>query len=69
MDKSSTPASAQTVLTAKQINAPAKTGVAGSLKRLCSAELFSGARELVIEHAGDEYRLRQTSQGKLILTK
>lgn len=38
-------------------------------KRLCSIELFSGARELVIEHAGGEYRLRQTSQGKLILTK
>jgi hemin uptake protein HemP len=40
-----------------------------NLKRLCSIELFAGARELVIEHAGDEYRLRQTNQGKLILTK
>jgi hemin uptake protein HemP len=34
-----------------------------------SAALFAGAKELVIAHAGQEYRLRQTSQGKLILTK
>lgn len=37
--------------------------------RLKSIEIFSGAREVIIEHAGDEYRLRLTSQGKLILTK
>lgn len=37
--------------------------------RLNSANLFKGERELIIEHAGDEYRLRLTSQGKLILTK
>jgi hemin uptake protein HemP len=37
--------------------------------RLNSAELFGRAREVVIEHAGAEYRLRLTSQGKLILTK
>lgn len=34
-----------------------------------SEVLFAGARELVIAHAGDEYRLRLTNQGKLILTK
>lgn len=34
-----------------------------------SEALFAGARELVIKHAGDEYRLRLTNQGKLILTK
>ena len=37
--------------------------------RLSSAALFGGAVELVIEHRGAEYRLRQTAQGKLILTK
>jgi len=37
--------------------------------RLNSMNLFKGERELIIEHAGDEYRLRLTSQGKLILTK
>lgn len=38
-------------------------------RRLTTAELIGDARELVIEHAGDEYRLRITSNGKLILTK
>jgi len=37
--------------------------------RFSSDTLLSGAREVIIEHAGDEYRLRLTSQGKLILTK
>jgi hemin uptake protein HemP len=37
--------------------------------RLRSSELFGIAREVVIEHAGEEYRLRLTRQGKLILTK
>jgi hemin uptake protein HemP len=39
------------------------------IARLSSLALFAGAKELVIDHAGQEYRLRQTSQGKLILTK
>lgn len=34
-----------------------------------SEELFAGARALVIEHAGEKYRLSITNQGKLILTK
>lgn len=37
--------------------------------RINSERLLGGSRELIIEHAGDEYRLRLTSQGKLILTK
>lgn len=37
--------------------------------RLRSAELFGTGREVVIEHAGQEYRLRLTRQDKLILTK
>jgi hemin uptake protein HemP len=40
-----------------------------NLNRLNSAEIFSGAREVLIDHAGEEYRLRLTSHGKLILTK
>jgi len=39
------------------------------VKRWNSAELFAGARELLIEHGSEEYRLRLTNQGKLILTK
>lgn len=38
-------------------------------KSITSESLFAGARELVISHAGGEYRLRLTNQGKLILTK
>ena len=32
-------------------------------------DLLSGARETVIEHEGQDYKLRITSNGKLILTK
>lgn len=34
-----------------------------------SRSLFNGAQEVRIEHFGQEYRLRQTRNGKLILTK
>lgn len=37
--------------------------------RLYSKNLFATVNEVVIEHAGEEYRLRLTRQGKLILTK
>ncbi|MCX7092454.1 MAG: hemin uptake protein HemP [Methylobacter sp.] len=47
-----------------------KQDIAPALRqRLRSTELFGMAREVVIEHAGEEYRLRLTRQGKLILTK
>lgn len=34
-----------------------------------SRELFSSGREIMISHGDDTYRLRLTSQNKLILTK
>ena len=37
--------------------------------RISSSNLLGGRRELVIEHAGQEYRLRLTRNDKLILTK
>nr|WP_295782330.1 hemin uptake protein HemP [Rhodoferax sp.] len=37
--------------------------------RISSQTLFAGANEVEIEHKGALYRLRQTSLGKLILTK
>jgi hemin uptake protein HemP len=37
--------------------------------RLQAAALLAGSREVIIEHAGEEYRLRLTKNGKLILTK
>jgi hemin uptake protein HemP len=39
------------------------------LPRLRSTDLLGGAREAIIEHGQDLYRLRLTSNGKLILTK
>ena len=38
-------------------------------RTVSSSGLFEGQMELLIEHGEDVYRLRQTSQGKLILTK
>ena len=37
-------------------------------RRVSSVDLFSGAREIVIEHDGRLYQLRITQNGKLILT-
>jgi hemin uptake protein HemP len=37
--------------------------------RVDSLELFGTAREIMIGHGGDVYRLRLTAQNKLILTK
>lgn len=37
--------------------------------RISSDQLLAGALEVQIEHRGSLYRLRQTSLGKLILTK
>ena len=39
-----------------------------ALRRLSSAALLQGQRQVVIEHGEREYRLRLTAQGKLILT-
>jgi hemin uptake protein HemP len=46
----------------------AETAGAQSLRRFSSAALLQGQRQIVIEHGSREYRLRLTSQGKLILT-
>jgi len=37
--------------------------------RIDSRDLFLGTREIVIAHGADLYRLRLTSQNRLILTK
>jgi hemin uptake protein HemP len=39
-----------------------------AVKRVLSAELFENSTELIILHAGREYRLRVTNNGKLLLT-
>jgi hemin uptake protein HemP len=50
--------------------APAVAATSQAQRRqIRSDELFSGQREVLIEHSGEIYSLRQTSKGKLILTK
>ncbi len=39
------------------------------IRRLRVAELFGNAKEIILEHDGQTYRLRITASRKLILTK
>lgn len=39
------------------------------VRRLKVSELLAGQREAILEHDGQDYRLRITANGKLILTK
>jgi len=42
----------------------------GQRRLISSSSLFvRGSNEIMIEHQGEQYRLRQTRNGKLILTK
>jgi hemin uptake protein HemP len=47
----------------------ATRSVVVSGNRIDSRELFSTEREIIIGHGDENYRLRLTSQNKLILTK
>lgn len=49
--------------------APSDAQAATPVRRIHSRELLGAAAEIEIEHAGQIYRLRRTSLGKLILTK
>ena len=51
---------------AKGIASKSATANARSFR---SSDIFADAQEIIIEHEGDQYRLRRTSKGKLILTK
>jgi hemin uptake protein HemP len=44
-------------------------GAALALPRHSTSALIGSGREAIIEHGSEEYRLRLTSKGKLILTK
>lgn len=44
-------------------------GVEGDVRYVSSAELFAGAREVVIQHEQHRYRLKITSKGGMILNK
>lgn len=48
---------------------PSAGAAAPAVRRLASDAVFAGAAEVLICHRGVDYRLRQTTLGKLILTK
>ena len=48
---------------------PVKKPILPPARRIAVSDLLDGRREAVLLHRGDEYRLRLTSNGKLILTK
>lgn len=48
---------------------PRQSVIERKLKRWRIAELTGDAREAIIEHDGQDYRLRVTANDKLILTK
>jgi hemin uptake protein HemP len=54
--------------TSDAVQAPAPSVPAGP-PRISSEQLLGGAREVLIEHEGETYRLQRTRAGKLILTK
>ena len=48
---------------------PSALPLPGRPRRLKVSDLLAGEREAILEHDGQEYRLRITANGKLILTK
>jgi hemin uptake protein HemP len=56
--------SMEPVVTTKQQPIPTQ-----SKPRVRATALLQGHREVIIEHGNEEYRLRLTRQGKLLLTK
>ena len=40
-----------------------------AVRRIASRDLLRGAAEIIVEHEGEQYRLRHTSKGRSILTK
>jgi hemin uptake protein HemP len=44
-------------------------GQGRTVRRTTTEDLLQGGNELIIAHRGEEYRLRITSNGKLILNK
>ncbi len=56
-------------LSAARPSIGAAESTADGVPLLASEVLFGGARELIIRHGGEHYRLRQTKSGKLLLIK
>lgn len=52
-----------------EISAVSKRSVSLEDNKVSSIALFDNSKEIIIEHMEEEYRLRITGNGKLILTK
>jgi hemin uptake protein HemP len=52
-----------------QSEVPAPAPQPAKPRRLKVSDLLAGEREAILEHSGQDYRLRITANGKLILTK
>ena len=48
---------------------PRPAAATPKLRRLKVSDLLAGEREIILDHDGQDYRLRITANGKLILTK
>ena len=53
----------------KSADAAGAAADAASPRRLSLETLLAGRREVIIQHRGEDYRLRLTSNDKLLLTK
>lgn len=53
----------------KQPQEPAARTSWSQRRRIRTTDLIQGEREIILVHAGEEYVLRITKTGKLILTK
>ena len=56
-------------MTAPDRSASAAHPPSARAARIASEQLMKGRREIIIQHGREEYRLRVTAAGKLILTK
>jgi hemin uptake protein HemP len=55
--------------TLSSTNPPPSSGTPSTLRSIRSEDLLQGAREVLIQHGQETYRLRMTKAGKLILNK
>lgn len=60
---------AESPMQSATLNLPRPAVGRSPLPRLRSEQLFGNSHELIIEHQGQEYRLRLTRNDKLILNK
>ncbi|MCW5772170.1 MAG: hemin uptake protein HemP [Rhodospirillaceae bacterium] len=63
------PYSSKPVASLAELGRTAEKAPAQRPRRVRIEDLLGAGRELIIEHRNEEYRLRMTSNSKLILTK